>query len=319
MEMNFILPHISFSTLWGRKSGLPHFDFKLDLWKIPFIPYFSRMKYSQILKLPSRKPVLGYTRTIHMLKRLQSSQRFPRSHCALRQAGHSRHGTAQLWGRGRKLHSPSPSTGDCPKEQPNLSPLLQSFLLPLKPTRRGQGAQIQYPSPYLNDAERGLTPRNIITFSFKSIRLSPPLITLLLNLGQQSLPHSTEQLVIYDRTGAMPRLWAPSGRRMTPSCTCLGSLSFFTVSANFLLLFQFLFIDFREREEGRERETWICCSTYVFTGWFLCVSWLGIKPTTLTYWDNTLPNWATWPGHHFLSVGVRGIPNTIQQPNPTDT
>ena len=47
----------------------------------------------------------------------------------------------------------------------------------------------------------------------------------------------------------------------------------------------------------RERETWVCCSTYLcIIGWFLCVLSLGIEPTALLYWDNALTNGATPPG-----------------------
>ena len=54
-----------------------------------------------------------------------------------------------------------------------------------------------------------------------------------------------------------------------------------------------LLIDFRKREEGRERETSICCSTYLRIHWLLLVCALtGIEPSTLEY---ALIQWATWP------------------------
>ena len=70
----------------------------------------------------------------------------------------------------------------------------------------------------------------------------------------------------------------------------------------FYLFIRILFIDFREKEEGRETHThththwFVVPLIYAFMGWFLYVPWPGIEPATLAYWDDTLTNWATWPG-----------------------
>ena len=60
-----------------------------------------------------------------------------------------------------------------------------------------------------------------------------------------------------------------------------------------LFIYVFIYTDFREREEGRGRETSICCSTYLY----LCIQWLilvcavtGIKPENLVYQDKALTN-----------------------------
>ena len=59
-------------------------------------------------------------------------------------------------------------------------------------------------------------------------------------------------------------------------------------------------IDFREIEECRERNIDFCSTIYAFFGWVLYVSWPGIDPTTLAYWDDTPTNWATQPGPSLL-------------------
>ena len=53
----------------------------------------------------------------------------------------------------------------------------------------------------------------------------------------------------------------------------------YKVKKTYVSIFKFYW--FLEREEGRKRETLICCS----------IHWL-----ILVYGDNALSNWATWPG-----------------------
>ena len=60
--------------------------------------------------------------------------------------------------------------------------------------------------------------------------------------------------------------------------------------------FKFSFIDFREREEGREKHQFVVPLSYAFIGWFLYVPWSKIEPATFLYWDNALTNWVTQPG-----------------------
>ena len=49
---------------------------------------------------------------------------------------------------------------------------------------------------------------------------------------------------------------------------------------------KFLFTDFL-----RERETSICCSTFLCTHWLTLVcALMGIEPTTLAYWEGALTN-----------------------------
>ena len=76
-------------------------------------------------------------------------------------------------------------------------------------------------------------------------------------------------------------------------------LLFYSLTSFFIIYF-YLFIWEREggREEERERKRgWalICGSTYVFTGWFLFVSWPGIEPSTLAHIDDAVISWATLP------------------------
>ena len=53
-----------------------------------------------------------------------------------------------------------------------------------------------------------------------------------------------------------------------------------------------MFIDFRGEVE--ERETPVCCSTYLcIIGWFLYVPWPRFEPATLAYVYNTVTYWAT--------------------------
>ena len=48
------------------------------------------------------------------------------------------------------------------------------------------------------------------------------------------------------------------------------------------------------REKGKH---WFVVSlTYVFIGWYLYVSWLGIEPATLAYGDDALTNGAPYVG-----------------------
>ena len=67
---------------------------------------------------------------------------------------------------------------------------------------------------------------------------------------------------------------------------------------------------FLEREGGREKERekrwFVYPCIYAFIGWFLYVPWLGIEPVTLACQDNTLTNWATWPG--LLSLPLSPTP-----------
>ena len=50
----------------------------------------------------------------------------------------------------------------------------------------------------------------------------------------------------------------------------------------YLYVFEFLFIDLRDTD----RQTSICCSTYLYIHKFLSVPWPGIKPSILACWDN---------------------------------
>ena len=57
----------------------------------------------------------------------------------------------------------------------------------------------------------------------------------------------------------------------------------------------------------RERETLICCYTYLCIHWliFVCALAKRMGQATLVYQNNTLTNWATWPGlGHFLKIAV---------------
>ena len=48
---------------------------------------------------------------------------------------------------------------------------------------------------------------------------------------------------------------------------------------------------------------------YVFIGCFLYLPWPKVKPTTLVYWDNSLTNWAIWPGldNIFLNILMHSL------------
>ena len=63
---------------------------------------------------------------------------------------------------------------------------------------------------------------------------------------------------------------------------------------------------FRERERERREKHWFVVSLiYAFIDCFLYVSWQGIELATLVCWDDTLTNWATWPGSIiFFKQGV---------------
>ena len=75
----------------------------------------------------------------------------------------------------------------------------------------------------------------------------------------------------------------------------------------------FLFIDVRQRE----KETSLCCSTHLCIRWLLLAcAWPEIKPVTVTYRDNTLTKWATWPGQvlyfvEYSSVGLSDVFSTL--------
>ena len=57
-------------------------------------------------------------------------------------------------------------------------------------------------------------------------------------------------------------------------------------------MFQFFFVDFRERE----KHLFVIILTYAFIGCFFYVPWPEIEPTKLAYQDDTLTNLATWQG-----------------------
>ena len=59
------------------------------------------------------------------------------------------------------------------------------------------------------------------------------------------------------------------------------------------------FID-RERRRERQKHRFVIPLIYSFIGWFLCVPWPGVKPTTLAYQDDALTNWTAWTGLLFL-------------------
>ena len=46
----------------------------------------------------------------------------------------------------------------------------------------------------------------------------------------------------------------------------------------------------------RDRHWFVFPLIYVFIGWLFYMSWLGIEPATLAYWDNALTNWAVNQG-----------------------
>ena len=84
--------------------------------------------------------------------------------------------------------------------------------------------------------------------------------------------------------------------------TPLGWLGFFPFYL-FIYLFTtgfifILFIDFRGRERGweKERKTSICCSIHAFISCLLYVLQPGIEPATLAYLDNAPTNRTTRPG-----------------------
>ena len=54
--------------------------------------------------------------------------------------------------------------------------------------------------------------------------------------------------------------------------------------------FKNLFIAFIGRGREREKHSFGVSLIYAFIGWFLYVLCLGIEPTTLGYWDDTLAN-----------------------------
>lgn len=78
-------------------------------------------------------------------------------------------------------------------------------------------------------------------------------------------------------------------------------VSYCTHHSIFLLNIKLLLIwnSWREREEGkeavREKHQFVVPFVYAFTGYFLYVPQLKIKPTTLAYGGNTLTSWATPP------------------------
>ena len=57
-----------------------------------------------------------------------------------------------------------------------------------------------------------------------------------------------------------------------------------------------LFVFRKQEEEGeKERETLICCPTYLCNYCFLCVTWPEIKPATLVYQDDRPSNQLSCP------------------------
>ena len=69
---------------------------------------------------------------------------------------------------------------------------------------------------------------------------------------------------------------------------------------NILKIFCLLILERQERKGGRgERRWFIVPLIYAFIGWFLYVPWLGLEPATSAHRDDTLTNWATWPGPGF--------------------
>ena len=73
-------------------------------------------------------------------------------------------------------------------------------------------------------------------------------------------------------------------------------MSVFSFSSLQFMCFPFLFlcIDFREREMP------VCCSIYLSIHWWFLVYVLTKDPTcNFGVSDNTLTNWATWPGQVF--------------------
>ena len=59
------------------------------------------------------------------------------------------------------------------------------------------------------------------------------------------------------------------------------------------ILFYYWFL---KRERKEERETDLLFHLLCIHGWFLCVPWLGVKPTILVYWEDALTNWAPYKG-----------------------
>ena len=65
-------------------------------------------------------------------------------------------------------------------------------------------------------------------------------------------------------------------------------------------LFKNFYLLILQRKEGSEKEKekhwFVVPLIYAFIGWFLNVPWLGIKPTTLMYQDDTVTSLAILPG-----------------------
>ena len=63
---------------------------------------------------------------------------------------------------------------------------------------------------------------------------------------------------------------------------------------------QFLFIDLRERKGHTERKINLLFHLFMHSLVDSCIlTWPGIEPTTLAYWDNALTNWVNQPGPTF--------------------
>ena len=96
-----------------------------------------------------------------------------------------------------------------------------------------------------------------------------PTLRLCLSFTLTPLPHSQHRHQVCVRGGGVP--W-PSNSATPARCPTI-----------------FFFL--------RKGETSICCSMYLCIHRLLLVrAPMGIKPTTLAYWNNALTNWATQPG-----------------------
>ena len=70
-----------------------------------------------------------------------------------------------------------------------------------------------------------------------------------------------------------------------------------------MLLKKHCWIFFWERERRKHR--FVIPLIDAFIGWFLCVRWLEIEPTSLAYWDDAVTTWAARPGPNaFLAISM---------------